>query len=198
MTPGNSNDVFTIKLWTYDLDLNIILFLKKKKKKSFTSNQIEECLAWSFTWVSVYVSLHDTDYGIEFMLMKSARNVKVGVEGSIQSNLDKLDTGNRNNKWNSKGDKGQALHLCRNHPFKQNTEQLLRKHSRQSRVWDYSRWQLSMSQQCHTCEKKVASSPVHIERIRICNSWWNFMLRQLQHWDQFWSKLSKQESPREN
>lgn len=130
MTPGSSNDAFTIKLWTYDLDLNIILFFKKKNIHiSFTSNQIEECLAWSFTWVSVYVSLHDTDYGIEFMLMKSARNVKVGVEGRIQSNLDKLDTGNRNNKWNSKGDKGQALHLCRNNPFKQNTEQLLRKHN---------------------------------------------------------------------
>lgn len=63
------------------------------------------------------------------MLMKSARNVKVGVEDRIQSNLDKLDAKSRSNKWNLKGDKGQVVHLCRNNPFKQNTEQLFRKHT---------------------------------------------------------------------
>lgn len=59
------------------------------------------------------------------MLIKFAIKMKVGVTAStpedrirIQSGFDKWDTWNRNNKQNSKGDKCQVLHLCRNNPFK--------------------------------------------------------------------------------
>lgn len=87
------------------------------------------------------------------MLMKSAKNVKVRVEDGIQSNPDTLDTGSSNNKWNSKGDKGQVLHTCAGTIHLNRIKSNCLGNTLQSRVWDYSRWQLNMSQQCHTCEK---------------------------------------------
>lgn len=40
----------------------------------------------------------------------------------IGSGFDKLDTWTRNNKQNSKRDKCQVLHLCRNNPLKYRIE----------------------------------------------------------------------------
>lgn len=64
--------------------------------KKLQSNRRMSCM--KFHLVLGLCSLHGTDFEIEFMVMKSARNVKVGVEDRVQSNFDKFDTGSRNNK----------------------------------------------------------------------------------------------------
>lgn len=160
---------------------------------------MEGCLAWSFTWFWVYVFLHDINFAIEFMIIKFARNVKVGVTASIAedwiriwSSFDKCDTWNRNNKWNSKGDKGQVLHLCRNNPLKYRIEnhwlgntssekclrlqQMTAGHeSTVPPLWkkQYPPQDMQKGQQSKWCEAIL------------------FMLRQLQCWDPFWANHFK-------
>jgi len=76
----------------------------------------------------VYVFLDGIKYAIEFMFVKFARIVKVGVTASIpedririQNGFHKLDIWSRN-KQNLKKDKCQVLHLCRNNLLKYRTD----------------------------------------------------------------------------
>lgn len=141
------------------------------------------------------VFLQDINYGIEFMIIRFARNVKVGVTANIPedriiiwSGFDKLNTWSRNNKQNSKGDKHQVLHLWRNNPLKCRTDNNwlgnIFREGAGATVDDSWTWVNSA-----TLVKKSSIPPGHSERTTFHMMWSNpFILRQLQCWDQFWGK----------
>lgn len=84
--------------------------------------------------------------------MKSARNVKVGVQERIQSNPDKLYMGVETMNEIQRVIRGK-LYTCAGTIHLNRIQNNCSGNTLQSRVWDYSRWQLNMSQLCHTCEK---------------------------------------------